>query len=290
MSNPTVNLRSVTPSDAQACAKIVFDAFTGIATQHNFPVDFPSFDTVTHFLGGMIQHPKFFGVVAEIDGKIVGCNFLDERDDIRGVGPITVDPSVQCKGVGRKLMEAVIERGRGARGIRLLQEAYNRTSMSLYTSLGFDIKEPIVAIMGKPDGKLSAGAEVRPMTVEHLDDCAALCRKVYGVERTGELRDCIAQMKPFVLLRHGKLAAYCSAANLYLLNHGVALDERDIFNLLVGAGNALQRPIGILLPTRQGNLFRWCLSQGMRILKPFSLMSMGEYQDPRGCWFSSINY
>ena len=39
------------------------------------------------------------------------------------------------------------------------------------------------------------------------------------------------------------------------------------------AGNAMNGPIGILLPTRQGNFFRWCLSQKMRILKPFSLMS-----------------
>ena len=39
-------------------------------------------------------------------------------------------------------MEAVIERGEGAPGIRLLQDAFHMRSLSLYTSLGFDVKEP----------------------------------------------------------------------------------------------------------------------------------------------------
>ena len=50
-------------------------------------------------------------MVAEIDGRIVGSNFLDERSPIRGVGPITVAPEGQNSGVGRKLMQAVLERG-----------------------------------------------------------------------------------------------------------------------------------------------------------------------------------
>jgi hypothetical protein len=60
--------------------------------------------------------------------------------------------------------------------------------------------------------------------------------------------------------------------------------------LLVGAAKAMNEPIGVLLPTRQSSLFRWCLSQRMRILKPLTLMSMGEYQEPRGCFFPSIIY
>jgi GNAT superfamily N-acetyltransferase len=55
-----------------------------------------------------------WGVVAEIDGRIVGSNFLDERSPIGGVGQITVAPEGQNSGVGRKLMQAVLERGEGA--------------------------------------------------------------------------------------------------------------------------------------------------------------------------------
>jgi len=47
-------------------------------------------------------------VVAEVDGRVVGSNFLYEGDPIAGVGPISVDPEYQ-RGVGRRLMEAVIQ-------------------------------------------------------------------------------------------------------------------------------------------------------------------------------------
>lgn len=285
-----IHIRQVTPADAEACARIIYSAFTDIAAKHSFPADFPNFEAAAGLLNAFINHPKLFGVVAEIDGKIVGSNFLDERDAIKSVGPITVDPACQCKGVGRKLMEAVIERGHGAMGIRLLQEAYNLTSMALYTSLGFDTKEPIVILVGKVAGEMSSGSQASPMRPEHLEDCARLCRSVHGIDRTNELRDAIAHLRPFVLLRNGKLAAYCSAANFYLLNHGVAQSEQDMKDLLLGAANAMNEPVGILLPTRQSSLFRWCLSQRMRILKPFTLMSMGDYQEPRGCWFPSITY
>ena len=79
------------------------------------------------FIVALINNPAFFGVVAEEDGRIVGSNFLDERCAVRGVGPITIDPDAQSRGVGRKLMQAVIERGRSqqAPSIRLVQDAFN---------------------------------------------------------------------------------------------------------------------------------------------------------------------
>ena len=44
--------------------------------------------------------PSVWGVVAEVEGRVVGSNFLDERSPIRGVGPITVDPRGQNAGSG----------------------------------------------------------------------------------------------------------------------------------------------------------------------------------------------
>ncbi len=238
-----LTLRPATLADADDCARIIYDAFVGIAREHNFPCDFPGPELAQTLARMCIGNPEFYGVVAEIDGKIVGSNFLDERDAVAGVGPITVDPSCQAKGVGRKLMEAVITRAHKAPSIRLIQEAYNRTSMALYTSLGFDVKEPLVFVNGKLDCALSAGATVKPMTESDLPDCAALCQKVHGIERTNELRADIQQMKPFVLRRGGRIVAYCSAANFYLLNHGVAETVQDMQDLLSGASQAVDVPI-----------------------------------------------
>ena len=60
----------------------------------------------------MFSDPGFYCVVAESDGHIAGSNCMDERNAIAGVGPITIDPKVQNRGIGRKLMDAVLDRAR----------------------------------------------------------------------------------------------------------------------------------------------------------------------------------
>ena len=91
----------------------------------------------------MIADPKFYGVVADIDGRVVGSNFLDERNMIAGVGPITVDRAVQNRAVGRRLMDAVHERAasKNFAGVRLIQAGFHTRSLSLYAKLGYDVRE-----------------------------------------------------------------------------------------------------------------------------------------------------
>jgi hypothetical protein len=60
----------------------------------------------------VISDSAFYCVVAEPEGRILGSNCLDERSVIAGLGPVTVDSSVQDRGVGRKLMEAILARAR----------------------------------------------------------------------------------------------------------------------------------------------------------------------------------
>jgi predicted N-acetyltransferase YhbS len=139
-----VNIRVARSSDAEACGRIIYQAFKGIADRHGFPPDFPTVEAATRLSQSLIAQPSTFGVVAEESGRVVGSNFLMEGDVIRGVGPITVDPSLQDSGIGRLLMAAVIERGSGGAGIRLLQDAFNMRSLALYASLGFEVREPVV--------------------------------------------------------------------------------------------------------------------------------------------------
>jgi GNAT superfamily N-acetyltransferase len=284
-----VTLRAVEAEDAGACAQIVFDAFGGIHDQHRFPRDFPALEAASGMMAMWIPHPSVWGVVAELDGRVVGSNFLDERSPIRGVGPITVDPKSQSAGVGRKLMEGVIERGRGAPGIRLLQDAFNMRSLSLYESLGFDVKEPVAVISGAPRSGPVEGVEVRPMEEGDLDECEALCRKVHGFERTGELRDAIQAFATFVAVRDGRIAAYASSVTFWPMNHGVAESEEDMTALLRGAAAQVEEPLGFLVPLRTA-LFRWCLEEGLRLVKPMNLMALGEYREPQGSWFPSVLY
>lgn len=285
----SVIIRKIKESDTEIAGKYIYEAFKGIAEQHNFPPDFPTVEAGQGFARMWINHPEIYGVAAE-NGEFVGSNFLTEFDEIRGVGPITVNPNLQSRGVGRKLMEAVIERGKNAAGIRLVQAAFNTKSMSLYASLGFDIKEPLALMEGKPTGEVSKNVVVRPMTNEDLAEAGELHKRVHGFARTGELSLCLQGFKPFIAIRDSKIVAYASTVSMWHLNHGVAETESDMRDLLMGASAQLGQPVSFLLPTRQAGFHRWTLQSGLRMVQPMSLMTMGKYHEPKGTWFPSVLY
>src|SRR6476659_230544 len=134
-----IRIREGTPADAEICGRICYDAFKTISEGHGFAADFPAPEVPIGLLTSLLANPKFYGVVAEIDGRVVGSNFLDERNVTAGLGPITVDPATQNRAVGRQLMEAAHERARTRNftGVRLIQAGFHTRSLSLYAKLGY---------------------------------------------------------------------------------------------------------------------------------------------------------
>jgi len=285
-----LTIRSAAAADAESCGHVIFEAFNRIAERHGFPPQFPSLEDAIQRGNFCINHPSIFGVVAECDGQIAGSSFLDERDPIRGLGPITVDPRIQVRGVGRRLMDAMLQRARGAVGVRLVQDSFNMLSVCLYASAGFEVMEPLLLMRGKPKSKPPPGVEVRPIRSEDVGQCAALCRKVHGFERLNELRDALQASSPFVALREGHVTAYGLALTIWSRSHAVAATEEDMKALLLGTAAMTSEPLSFLLPVRRARLFRWCLSEDFRAVKPMTLMAMGTYQDPDGCYFPSVLY
>jgi predicted N-acetyltransferase YhbS len=282
-----VRLRPAQPGDAAAVGQIVFDAFAGIHDRHRFPRDFPTLEAASGLAHAFIAHPSIHGVVAERDGRILGSNFVDERGSVRGVGPITVDPGVQESGVGRRLMEAVLERSAGAQGVRLLQDAFNTRSMALYASLGFELTDPIALMSGAARAAAPAGYTVRPLTHADLDAAAALSREVHGYERTAELRDALNQPGgALIALRDGRVAGYATSLAAFATSHAVA-DSTEAMTALIAASEA---PVSFLLPTRRHELLRWALAAGLRVVKPMNYMVVGHHQEPRGAWIPSVLY
>jgi hypothetical protein len=140
-------------------------------------------------------------------------------------------------------------------------------------------------------GEVPAGVEVRPIREADLEQCAELCRKTHGIARKNELKSTPPFLTSFVAVRDGRVTAYASAPHFWALNHAVAESDEDMQAVLTGAGNVSNgQPISFLLPTRQTGLFRWCLKQGMRVIKPSTLMSIGRYEKPRGCFLPSVGY
>ena len=278
-------LRPARPEDAAACGRICYEAFGAIADQHNFPRDFPSAEVGQGMLAHVLSHPGFYGVVAELDGRVVGSNFLDERSPIAGLGPITIDPGVQDQGIGRRLMRAVLDRAeeRGFAGIRLLQSTYHTRSLSLYTKLGFEVRELCACLQGPPIGATIPGYAVRPAQQADLERCNGLCRLVHGHDRGCEVRDAIQAGTATVVEHDGRITGYATAVAFF--GHAVGETAEDL-KALLGAAPAFGGP-GILVPTRSP-LFRWCLERNLRVVQPLTLMSVGLYSEPAGAYLPSI--
>jgi GNAT superfamily N-acetyltransferase len=283
---PSIAIRRARPEDAPVCGRICFDAFYRISTNHGFPPDFPMPDVAVGLLSMMFSHVGFYCVVAESDGRIVGSNCLDERSAIAGLGPITVDPSIQNRGVGRKLMEAVLVRARERNfpGVRLLQSAFHNRSLALYSRLGFDAREPVSVMQGTPLRKRIEGCSVRPARVSDVEDCKRVCMQVHGHDRAGELADAMKGGTAVVVERDERITGYATA--LAFFGHAVAETNLDL-QALIASAEAFAGP-GIIVPTRNSDLFRWCLDNGLRVVQPMTLMSTGLYNEPSGAYLPSV--
>ncbi len=283
---PDVVIRPATAQDIPVCADICYRAFASISAAHNFPCDFPHPEAAAGAIGALFSAPDIYSVVAETNGRILGSNCLDERSIIHGIGPITVDPETQNHGVGRKLMEAVLERSqqRGAAGARLVQAAFHNRSLSLYASLGFDIREPLAVMQGRTHERSIPGCTVRPATDADLPACNALSHRVHGFDRGTELAQAIQQGAALVTERGGRITAY--ASHLAFFGHATAESNADL-QALIASVDSFAGP-GILVPSRNAELFRWCLSNGLRVVEPMTLMSMGLYNEPAGAFLPSV--
>lgn len=284
----SVTLRPGRPSDSSACGRICYEAFEAIARQHNFPPDLPSLDVATELIMMLLSHPGFFSVVAEAGEEIVGSNFLDERSSIAGVGPITVDPKVQNLRIGRRLMQAVLDRAaeRKFAGVRLLQSAYHSRSLALYATLGFLPRESIACMQGSAIGVLPAGYQVRRAVEPDLEACNRVCTLVHGHDRAGEALDAINLGTARVVEHDGRVTGY--ATDLGFLAHAVGETNRDLM-ALIGAASAFAGA-GILVPLRNGALFQWCLGHGLRVVQVMTLMTTGLYNEPEGAYLPSVLY
>jgi ribosomal protein S18 acetylase RimI-like enzyme len=288
-----ITIRLATIADALACGGICYEGFRVVTDRHGYPPVFASVEIATRRLAAFLANPSVFGLVAELgaERRIAGFNFLSERDPIRAIGPIAVDPSLHGYGIGRRLMRAALDRARGAPGVRLVQESYNIQSLSLYASLGFSARDVYAVVTGTPTpAPLPPDWEVRPLSDGDIPACEALQVRVLGYSRTNELRETLAIGAPMAALREGRLRAYASVPTNWQANHAMAETDEDLQALLVGAAQLRPEPLALLIPVRRAELFRWCLSRGLRAVRPMTLMSVGEYREPQGAYIPSVLY
>jgi len=291
----TLELGRATPAHVPEISRIAYETFYSVSVRHGYAPDFPTPEVAAQVMRLLVANgSRFYGVVALLDGLPVGSNFLSTLDPVAGVGPITVDPAVQGGGIGRTLMGDVLEeaRHRGIASVRLLQDAFNRVSLSLYASLGFEQRE-VVALMEAGSGGPNAAAapvnDVRAMTVDDLTAVEALSHRIYKSSRRGDAALAVGTGFPaFVRERGGQVTSYVIPG---LLGHGVATTHDDALTILRGVIEALPAPFDrVFVPLSNGRLFQTLLADGWRVVKVMNLMTVGPYERPEGIWLPSVLY
>lgn len=288
----TIEYRQPTAEHVAELGRICHDAFADIAERHGFEKDLSSVEFGRMLIGMLVASESNFGVAAYDDGQPIGSNFLNTADSVAAVGPITIDPPKQGNGVGRRLMEAVLDHAgeNGFESIRLQQDSYNMRSLALYASLGFDTKTPC-AYMEVPRADKPDDA-VRPLTLDDLDAVEALSSEIYKVSRRNGVEALLKAggMFPAVACeRNGRVTGYLI---LGAPGHGVMEREADAVLLARQAARLAGTPdvLTVFCPLIEGSLYRRFLAAGFRNKKVMNLMVRGSYEPPDGVWMPSIGY
>jgi ribosomal protein S18 acetylase RimI-like enzyme len=283
----TLELVPADPQHVSEIGRICYEAFKELQEGHGFPPDFPTIDLARQVLGMLVQRDDFYGVVALRDGQPVGSNFLSLMDPVAGVGPITIDCSCQGQGIGRALMQDVINYARrnDIEQMRLFQDSFNVASLSLYALLGFGVKEAAAFMQAAPVAETDES--VRPVAEPDLPSIEELSKRIYKNSRRNE----VAAAAPygfaaFVREQQGRITGYLIPG---IFGHGVAETPEDALALIGEAARCLPPPVArFFCPLSQASFFRQAIQAGCRVIKLMNYMAMGRYEPPNEVWMPSV--
>jgi hypothetical protein len=98
------------------------------------------------------------------------------------------------------------------------------------------------------------------------------------------LREAIGAGTAIVVEHLGRITGYATDIGFFV--HAAADTNQDLKSL-IGAAPAFQGP-GFLLPTRNHEVFAWCLDSELKLVMQMTLMTIGLYNEPSGAWLPSV--
>ena len=141
------HIRPLTEDDLPAARRILrtaFGTFLGAPDPENFWADLD-------YVYGRFAAEHVAGFAAELDGELVGSNFVTNWGSVGFFGPITVRPDRQAQGIGKDLVEAVSSQldAWGTRHAGLFTFPQSAMHLALYQKFGFHARF-LTAIMAAP--------------------------------------------------------------------------------------------------------------------------------------------
>jgi GNAT superfamily N-acetyltransferase len=291
-------IRRVSAADLPSIGSILYEAFNQVFARHGYPPPVPTREAGETLVSAYHDYDPSACFVAVRDDRLVGSAFFHRRGRRAGVGPVTVDPACQGEGIGRLLMERVIEELSDCSSIRLFQDAFNQQSFSLYVRLGFQVKDVMAVLRAEP-GPASFAVPpgipgiIRPMTVGDVPTVAARDTELTGLERSRDL-DYLRERGPGFVLEgadgaiRGYSASFRIGDNLFL-GPAAAPDAGGLYALLDATFRFMKpRVVTVRVAARPGEVMASLLESGFRVRSIGTYMVRGEYDEPSGVSLSAL--
>jgi predicted N-acetyltransferase YhbS len=286
-------IRPIEHSDAESCGKIGYEAHKAISSAHGYPSEQHSKEFGIGLINNLLDNPNSWGVLAERQGKTLGSIFLHEfpPSPVAVIGPLTVSPAAEGRGIGRSLLEAALTQANKQNydQIRLVQSPSHIRSFVLYTKCGFILREPLFLMQGRPlkDDNSTSSINVRLLRSDNdVSVCNELCKSIHGFSREMELRQAKDQGIATIIEQNGVISGY--SAGIGILGHAVANSNEDL-KVLIANASVILGP-GFFVPARNYEVINWLLECGFQIGWPANLMTIGPYQEPLAPFLPSLAY
>lgn len=286
-------LRRMTRADVPEVGRIGVEAFNDLMARHNRPPLYPDPQVGPLAATAYFTSDPECSLVAVEGERLVGSIFYRRRGETVSVGPATVAPQSQGHGIGRALLEAVIEREPKARSMRIMQDSLNLASFELLVRIGYSLGEE-VAMFTLPAGfreEREVDGAIRPAAGDDMNDILAMDRRLVGSDRRKDFE---------FLRRFGKLLVVHSGRSLrgYLaqmptpgrtmLGPGGAEDPEVLSRLVYHAVGETLGELSLLLPAWSRENVKALLDGGFRLVGLANLMYRGEWQQPAGASAHSL--
>jgi len=284
---PALAIRPAEARDVDAAGELNFIAFYRTALEHGVPPVVTTPAESRRYIRHLLEFDPLGGLVAEEDGELVGVAWIHPRGAVATIGPVAVDPRAQGHGIGRRLVERLIEAaGRGVPQIRLVQEAYNTVSLGLYLRVGFRVVGPLLDLelpgtVTPVAPRVPPGVTVRAATGEDRARVAARDARAFGAQRPQSVDLYLGRGRVLVAEAGTTLVGYAMGlgfASMGFLGSASA-DDPDTLQLLLRAlGAELAAPgrtLRTLVPAVDRRLVDALLGDGFRVFRACHYMVRG---------------